>query len=141
MRLLSLVPLLFGLVLVVVGTLGWLERLPRNRFVGVRTPATLRGDREFRLANKVAGLPIAVAGAVGMIVGAVGLAAGPVIALVGFVGMTVIVIAAGVLGNRAAAAMPEELPAKCRGCECGGCELARSVGASVRPDVPGMGGQ
>jgi SdpI/YfhL protein family len=139
-HLVAFVPLVVGAGIGVVGLLGWRERLPRNRFAGVRTPATLRGERAFRVANKVAGLPITVAGAVGVVSGAVGLAAGWVVALVGLVGMVVIAVAGGVLGHRAAEAVPDEkpeLPPGCRGCQCGGCDLARSVGA----DVAGVRGE
>jgi SdpI/YfhL protein family len=142
-HLLSLVPLVVGLVIAVVGVLGLTERLPRNRFGGVRTPAAMRTDRTFQVANKVAGLPIAVAGAVGVLGGLVGVfAANLVIGMIGFVGMVGIAVAGGMLGHRAAEAMPveeqePELPAGCRGCACGGCDLAKSVGANVT----GVGGQ
>jgi hypothetical protein len=137
-----------GLGIGVVGVLGWLERLPRNRFFGVRTDATLRGERTFRVANKIAGPPLAVAGVVGIVGGAVGLAAGLVIALIGLVGMVAIAIAGGVLGHRAAEAMPDEesteeleLPEGCRGCQCGGCEIAASIRGSVGADVSGVRGE
>ena len=134
-HLLALVPLVLGLVIAVVGVLGLRERLPRNRFGGVRTPATLRDERTFRVANKVAGLPLAVAGAVGVVTGVVGLVSvSVVVACVGFVGMFGIALAGGVLGHRAAEALPEEtpeLPEGCRGCACGGCEIAKSVGANI----------
>jgi SdpI/YfhL protein family len=134
-QLLALVPLVVGLVIGVVGVLGVRERLPRNRFGGVRTPATLRSERAFRVANKVAGLPIAVGGAVGVVSGTAGLVADSlVITIVGFVGMVGIAVAGGVLGLRAAEGLPEEqanVPEGCRGCACGGCELAKSVGANV----------
>ena len=68
-HLVAFVPLVLGLVVATVGVLGFLERLPRNRFGGVRTPATLRDDETFRVGNKVAGLPIAVGGAVGILGG------------------------------------------------------------------------
>ncbi|MGQ0774109.1 MAG: SdpI family protein [Pseudonocardiales bacterium] len=42
-----------GTALASVGLLGWRERLPRNRFAGIRTPATLRSDAAFVLANRV----------------------------------------------------------------------------------------
>jgi hypothetical protein len=136
--LIALVPLVVGLVVAAVGVLGFLERLPRNRFGGVRTPATLRDDETFRVGNKVAGLPVAVGGAVGVVSGAVAFAmsgAGLVVTcVVGFVGMVAIAAAGGVLGHRAAEAVPEpapELPAGCKGCACGGCELTKSVGANV----------
>jgi SdpI/YhfL family protein len=142
--LIALVPLVVGLVLAAVGTLGFLERLPRNRFGGVRTPATLRDDETFRVGNKVAGLPVAVGGGVGVVGGAVALtltgAAALVVALVALTGLAVIATAGGVLGHRAAEAMPEpepELPAGCAGCRCGGCGIAKSVGANVA----GVGGE
>jgi hypothetical protein len=142
-HLLALVPLLVGSALVVVGLLGLLERLPRNRFVGVRTPATLRTDRAFHLANKVAGLPVAVAGTVGVLSGVLGLLTPSlVLAAVGFAGLVGIAVAGGVLAHRAAEAVPEPepapaLPAGCRGCACGGCEISRSVGS----DVTRVGGE
>src|SRR5262245_1207162 len=105
-HLIGLVPLVVGLGIGAVGALGWRERLPRNRFAGVRTPATLRSDAAFRVANKVAGLPVLVAGAVGALSGAVALAAGMVVALVGLFGMVAIAVAGGILGHRAAAAVP-----------------------------------
>jgi SdpI/YfhL protein family len=143
-HLFAVVPLVVGLVVAVVGVLGFLERLPRNRFGGVRTPATLRDDETFRIGNKVAGLPIAVGGAVGILGGAVGLAmtgsAGIVVAVLGLVGTIGITAAGGVQGHRAAEAVPEpapELPAGCAGCQCGGCDIAKSVGANVA----GVGGE
>ncbi|MET0132043.1 MAG: SdpI family protein [Kibdelosporangium sp.] len=116
-----------GVVVAGVGLLGLVDRLPMNRFFGVRTAATMRTADTFRIGNKVAGLPVFVAGAVGVL-GAVlamvlpdgGLVAG----LLGAIGMLVFAGAGGVLGHRAAAAMPApepELPAGCAGCACGNC--------------------
>jgi len=134
-QLLALVPLVLGLVIAVVGVLGARERLPRNRFGGVRTAATMRDDRTFRVANKVAGLPIAVAGVIGVGTGVLGLVADSLlVTIVGFAGMAGIALGGGALGHRAAEAVPEEkpeLPEGCRGCACGGCDLAKSVGANV----------
>ncbi len=144
MELVALVPLVVGVGIGVVGVLGWLERLPRNRFGGVRTPATLRSDDAFRIANKVAGLPIAVAGLVGVVGGVLGFFAGLVVTIVGFVGMVAIAVAGGVLGNRAAEAVPDpapELPEGCKGCQCGGCDLAAAVKKSVGADVAGVRGE
>ncbi len=48
--------------------------------------------------------------------------------------MVAIAAGGGVLGHRAAEAVPEpapELPEGCKGCACGGCELSKSVGANV----------
>ncbi|MCA1655803.1 MAG: SdpI family protein [Pseudonocardiaceae bacterium] len=149
MSLLALLSLVVGSVVAAVGVLGFLERLPRNRFAGVRTPATLRDDETFRVGNKVAGLPIAVAGVVAMVGGATAFAmtntGGVVVtALVGLVGMAAIAAAGGVLGHRAAEAVPEpapELPAGCKGCACGGCDLAAQETGSVGADVAGVGGE
>lgn len=149
MALLGLVPLVVGLVVAVVGFLGFTERLPRNRFGGVRTPATLRDDETFRVGNKVAGLPIAVGGVVGIAGGAVtfaltGTAAVVTVAALAFVGTVAIAGAGGVLGHRAAEAMPEpepEVPAGCKGCQCGGCELSALKKNSVGANVAGVGGE
>jgi hypothetical protein len=142
--LVALVPLVVGLIVATVGVLGFRERLPRNRFAGVRTPATLRDDETFRVGNKVAGLPIAVGGGVGIVGGVVGLAltgiAAVVVMVLALLGLGAIAAAGGVLGHRAAEAVPApepELPAGCKGCQCGGCEIAKSVGANVA----GVGGE
>lgn len=144
MHLVALVPLVVGVVVAAVGVCGWLERLPRNRFGGVRTPATLRDDETFRIGNKVAGLPIAVGGVVGILGGIAGLfmsgAAAVVVAVLALLGTVAIAAAGGVLGHRAAEAVPAPepaLPAGCKGCQCGGCDLAKSVGANVA----GVGGE
>ncbi|MGW5051232.1 SdpI family protein [Actinokineospora sp. NPDC004072] len=126
MTLLPLAPLLAGAALLVVGVLGLTGRLPRNRFAGVRTAATLRDDDAFRLGNKVAGLPIAAAGAVGVLGAVAGwLMPNPILACVlALVGLLALTAGGGLLGHRAAAALPEpepELPAGCKGCQCGGC--------------------
>lgn len=140
-ELLGLVLLLIGVGIGLVGLLGFRERLTRNRFAGVRTPASLKSEQAFRVANKVAGLPVVVAGVVGVVCGTVTLVTGLlVVTIVGFVGLVGIAIAGGMLGNRAAEALPEEkpqLPEGCRGCQCGGCEIAKSVVA----DVSGVRGE
>lgn len=137
-HLVALVPLLVGVVVAAVGVFGFLERLPRNRFGGVRTPATLRDEETFRVGNKVAGLPITVGGAVGILGGVAGLlmtgAAAVVVTVLALLGTVVIAAAGGVMGHRAAEAVPApepQLPAGCKGCQCGGCDLAKSVGANV----------
>jgi hypothetical protein len=147
-QLVALVPLVVGLVVATVGVLGFLERLPRNRFGGVRTPATLRDDETFRVGNKVAGLPIAVGGGVGVLGGAVALAmtgaAAIVVAVLALLGTLAIAAAGGVLGHRAAEAMPApapELPAGCAGCQCGGCDIAALKNGSVGANVAGVGGE
>jgi hypothetical protein len=123
--LLALVPIVLGVVVGWGGLLGWREKLPRDRGAGVRTEATLRSGEAFRIGNKVAGLPTTVAGLIGVIAGAAGLvmpsAAGTIVAtVVGLIGMVVLVIAGGLLGHRAALAVPAPVPAACAGCSCGG---------------------
>ncbi|MFC4005276.1 SdpI family protein [Prauserella oleivorans] len=124
----ALIPALLGILVGWGGYLGLREKLPRDRGAGVRTAATLRSDEAFRVANRVAGLPTIVAGAVGVLAGVAGLlmpnAWGTVIAaVIGLVGMFALVAGGGVLGHRAAAAVPppSEVPAGCSGCACGGC--------------------
>ncbi|TDQ05189.1 SdpI family protein [Labedaea rhizosphaerae] len=129
-------PVVIGLLIAVVGFLGLTERLPRNRFGGVRTDATMRSDETFRVANKVAGLPLLVAGLVGVLGGVAGFfmpnAVGTLVAaVIGLVGLLAIATGGGVLGHRAAAAVPDEkpepeVPAGCAGCQCGTCAFAKA---------------
>ncbi|ROP40151.1 SdpI family protein [Saccharothrix texasensis] len=53
-----------GVIVGLAGYLGLTERLPRNRFVGLRTPTTMRGDAAFRAANKAAGAPTLLGGTI-----------------------------------------------------------------------------
>jgi uncharacterized membrane protein len=140
-----------GLVIATVGLLGLLQRLPRNRFVGVRTSATLRDEEAFRLANRVAGLPTLVAGAVAVLAGLAGYLApttGGLLAsvIIGLVGLLAITVGAGVLGHRAALAVPKPTgtptpaPAACKACDCGGTCFAQPA-RSVGPNVTGVGGE
>ncbi len=125
----ALIPLIGGLLVGVGGYLGWQGKLSRDRGAGVRTETTLRSDEAFAVANKVAGLPTMAAGAVGIAGGLAALtmpsALGTTLAAVlGVVGLLGLLAAGGVLGNRAAAAVPEPAPAGgCGGCACGagGC--------------------
>lgn len=129
MTLLPLVPVAAGSLIAVVGFLGLTGRLPRNRFGGVRTAETMRSDEAFRVANKVAGLPTLIGGLVGVLAGVAGFlmpGTGGVLTsvVIGVVGMLAITFAGGLLGHRAAAAVPDpepELPAGCKGCQCGTC--------------------
>jgi SdpI/YhfL family protein len=123
------VSVLYGGPLAWVGMLGWRRRLSLSGRLGVRTPAALRDYQAFQLANRVAGPPEVVAGAVAVLGGLAAFAlptvAGTVVAaVIGLVGATAIARAGGVLGTRAAAALPA--PAGCAGCSCGsaGCAAA-----------------
>lgn len=119
--LLGVVLLLAGAALLTVGLLGWRRQLPRNRFAGVRTPATLRSDAAFRTANRVAAPPVLAAGAVCALGGALAFGTdGPaltVIVAVVAVGAVGLLLAGGLLGHRAAAALPPPTRG-CAGCTC-----------------------
>jgi hypothetical protein len=126
---------LVGLALGLTGRLGWQGKLKRNRFVGVRTAATLRDDDTFRLANQVAGVPNLVAGLIAVVSAVVSFflpsSGGTItVAVLGAVGTVAVAIGGGLLGHRAAEAVPEpEAPKGCGGCACGagGCGgLARA---------------
>ncbi|MBW0093238.1 SdpI family protein [Pseudonocardia sp. KRD-184] len=123
-----------GLALLAVAVLGARGRLPRNRWAGVRTPETLASDAAFALANRVAAAPLGAAGAVAVVGGAV-LAAGPagavsvVVLVVTALGALVLAVFGGMVGQRAAAAVP--VPAAAPACAgaCAGCDLV----AGCRP--------
>ncbi len=125
MRIAFLVVLVvLGVALTVVGVLGWREKLtPRGR-LGVRTPAALRSAEAFRLANRVAGLPVLMAGVVAVLGGVAAYATDSlVIAVIGLVGSVVIARAGGVAGDRVAVLLPAKVavpPTGCDGCACGG---------------------
>lgn len=119
----------YGVSLGAIGVLGWRQRLsPRGR-LGVRTPAALRDAETFRLANKVAGPPETVAGVVAVLGGVAAFAiptlVGTIVAaVIGLVGSGVIARAGGVLGTRAAAALPKPVTSACAGCMCGSSACA-----------------
>jgi uncharacterized membrane protein len=125
--LLGMLLLVAGAGLLTVGLLGWTRRLPRNRFAGIRTPATLRSEAAFSVANRVAAPPVLAAGVVGAAGGALAFGtSGPaftVVVGVAGAGTVGLLIAGGLLGHRVAAAMP---PPKggCAGCTCSGRSCA-----------------
>jgi hypothetical protein len=119
---------LAGAALLAVAVLGARSRLRRNRWAGVRTRATLRSDAAFALANRVAAAPTGAAGLIALVGGAALLAGasgtlGWVLFTVSTVGLVALAGLGGVVGDRAAAALPEEsgLPS-CAG-SCVGCDL------------------
>ena len=126
LRIVCLVVLVgLGVPLFVVGLLGWRERLSVRGGLGIRTPAALRSAEAFRLANRVAGLPVLVAGVVAVLAGVVAFGTGSVVvAVIGLVGAVALAWAGGLAGDRAAVTLPARtavpLPG-CAGCACGGC--------------------
>jgi uncharacterized membrane protein len=119
--LLGVVLLVAGGALLTVGLLGWRRRLPRNRFAGIRTPATLRSDAAFIAANRVAAPPVLAAGVICVAGGALAFGTdGPALTVtVGLVGAGTVglLLAGGLLGHRAATAMPPSTTA-CAACPC-----------------------
>ncbi|NRQ36411.1 hypothetical protein HII36_31930 [Nonomuraea sp. NN258] len=114
----DVVPFLFvftGLAAAVVGFLGLAERLPRNNLAGVRTRTTMRSDAAFRAANKAAGVPTLATGGVA-VAGAVAVWLLPTedgalaAVLVSVAGMLALTILGGVMGLRAAQALPDRRP-------------------------------
>lgn len=120
---------LVGLALLVVAALGARSVLRRNRWVGVRTQATLASETQFVAANRAAAVPVGAAGLVAAVGGAFLLVDdGAVlnwvvltISLLGVLGMTIV---GGLVGERAAALTPAPAPfaASCGGA-CAGCDL------------------
>jgi uncharacterized membrane protein len=108
--LLGVLLLVTGAALLTVGLLGWRRQLPRNRFAGIRTPATLRSEAAFIAANHVAAPLVLAAGAISAAGGALAFGTGgPALAvIVGVAGAGAVglLLAGGLLGHRLAAAVP-----------------------------------
>ncbi|SDP75627.1 SdpI/YhfL protein family protein [Actinopolyspora xinjiangensis] len=124
-----------GCAALALGWLGLRGTLPRNRYVGVRTPAALRDDETFRLANRVAAPPILASGAIAVVVGGClavlgGTGTGWLITGIGVFGALVLLVAGGVLGGRAAAAAPEP----------SGCAVCSTASGKDVPPASGGGG-
>lgn len=133
---------LTGLVLVAVAVLGARARLPRNRFAGVRTRASLHSGPAFVAANRVAAPLLGAAGLIGLVGGGALLAGPPAVlawlfAAVSVLAALVLTGLGGALGDRAAAALVAEAPAagSCGGA-CTGCDLVAGC-RSASPAVPG----
>ncbi|MCI2423595.1 SdpI family protein [Saccharopolyspora sp. K220] len=115
-----------GAALLLLGFRGLRGQLPRNRYVGVRTPAAMRSEEAFELANRAAGPAMLAGGAVAVLAGASlpMLAAAfsvVMVAVLGLIGAFALMTVGGVIGDRAAEAMPAPAPTGgCAGC-AGGC--------------------
>ena len=95
-----------GVALLAISLLGWWQRLPCNRFAGIRTPATLRSDTAFIAANRVAAPPILAAGVICAAAGGLALGTdGPALTMIVGVagaGAFALALAGGLLGHRVA---------------------------------------
>ncbi len=133
----GLVLLLVGVALGSVAVLGARSRLPRNRYAGVRTAATLHSGQAFVLANRVAAPLVGAAGAVLLAASGVLLAGAPdavawTVLAIAVVGAFVLAGLGGLLGDRAAVQFAAAGPgsAGCAGA-CAGCDR---VAGCRRPD-------
>jgi uncharacterized membrane protein len=102
----AVVMVVAGVLVTLVGVLGWMGRLPRNRLAGLRTPATLRSDRAFEAGNRAAGPATTLGGAAAIVSGVIAavLPEGDVAAcvLVGALVLTVLAVVGAVQGVHAA---------------------------------------
>ena len=118
-----------------IGVAGLFGRLPRNRYAGVRTPASLASPEAFAVANRVAA-PLVLGGALVVLLGglapfAFGALVGSLVALGCVVVGLLAVAAGGAAGARAAEAVPA--PEQCAPSACASCTGCSLVGAHDGP--------
>jgi hypothetical protein len=129
---------------------GFAGSLTRRSRMGVHSPAAMASDEASTLANRVAApvaagaAVVALASAVLMIFLPLPAVAGVVVGLLGLAGSVVLLLVAGVLGDRAARQVP--IPARgpvsaggagCAGCACGGGGCA-GISRSDPASTPGQ---
>lgn len=141
---------LVGLTLLTVGVLGARSRLRRNRWIGIRTRATLRSEPAFALAHRVGAAPAGAAGVIALVGGATVLAGSDAAALdwvvLGVSSVAALGLAgfAGLVGDRAAGSVTAAPIATCAG-SCPGCDLVAGcrdqarVDAGAEPEPPAAG--
>lgn len=124
----ALIPILLGVFVAWSGFAALRGKLARVRGAGVRTAASLRSDAAFHSANRVAAVPTLAGAGVAVFCGVAGLltpsTGGMITATVlGVVGLFGLVIAGGLLGNRAAEAVPaqEHSASACATCDAQSC--------------------
>ncbi|WP_064743179.1 SdpI family protein [Pseudonocardia spinosispora] len=132
-----------GLALVSVGVLGARRRLPRNRFAGVRTVNTLRDDETFAVGNQVSAPLTIGGGAVAVLGGLATLAANSTALAITLLALTVLgtlglMVAGGVLGDRAAKQVPMPTLGGCSGV-CTGCSLVEGCGGGTASNTEQAG--
>jgi hypothetical protein len=128
-----------GAALVVTAVLGARSRLRRNRWVGIRTAATLATEAAFAAGNRAGAVPAAAAGAVALmggatLLGGAGGVLGWIVLGISVIGTGVLAGVGGLVGDRAAAGVAPTSPfsAACAG-TCAGCDLV----AGCRPELTG----
>ena len=120
---------LAGLALVAVAVLGARSVLRRNRWVGVRTAATLASETQFVAGNRAAAVPVGAAGVVAAVGGAFLLVSTAavlnwVVLTISLLGVSGLTVVGGLVGDQAAALTqaPAPFAASCGGA-CAGCDL------------------
>ncbi|WP_235174412.1 SdpI family protein [Tomitella biformata] len=116
-----------------LAAVGFAGKLPRNRWLGIRTEATMRDDETFRVANLVAA-PTQVGGAIALLLGGIASfkldgVAGIIIVVVALLAALALLGLGASIGIRTAAAMPDDVGA-C-GNSCGACSLSGSCDSST----------
>lgn len=130
----AIVLIVLAVLLGSLAAVGLAGKLPRNRWLGIRTEATLRDDETFRVANQVAA-PTQVAGSIALLLGGIASfkfdgAAGIIVIVVALVAALVLLGLGASLGVRTAAAMPASDIGGC-GDSCGACSLSGSCDSST----------
>lgn len=131
----SVVLVLGGLAILITGWRGLRGTLPPNRFVGVRTSATMNSDEAYRAGNRAAGPATIAGGAVALLVGACmpavsGLVSAIVLVVLGLVGTVLLMGIGGVIGHRTAEALTESLSGSPCGSGSGAAESDSCSGCS-----------
>ena len=136
--------LLLAVASAVMARGGFAGSLRRAGRLGVHSPAAMASDEAFATANKVAAPVAAGAAGIAAVVALLLLVLAPstatalVMAAVGLVGSGALLLAAGVLGDRAArlVPIPAAAPATGSGAGCGGCACGSGGCAGLTPTDP-----
>lgn len=121
---------------------GWTGSLRRAGRLGIHSPAATTSDAAFAVANRVAAPVVGGASAIALLL-AVLLPALPlpsagtvVLAVLAFGGIVAMLVAAGVLGEKAARVVPVPARRPSAGGPCGGCGCGGGCSAPTRSGVP-----
>ncbi|MFT3901533.1 MAG: SdpI family protein [Gordonia sp. (in: high G+C Gram-positive bacteria)] len=135
---------LSGIVWIALGIAGQAGILRRNRYLGIRSPETMRSENAFALANRVVAPGLIATGVLALV--AAGLAftqrglAGIILGVIGtVVALALVGLLSGTAIRAAAALPPDPEPAGCGAeCGCGGHEEAEAC-ADDDEDICGTG--